>query len=66
MTEYNKSAFLNGGEIMGMTNEQYKGMLLDQMKSWKRILAMAKAAGNTDIQAEVEVEIETLDEKLKV
>lgn len=64
MTEINNSAFLNGGEEMGMTNEQYKGMLLDQMKSWKEILELAKEAGNAVIQKKAEIEIETIHEKL--
>lgn len=50
---------------MGMTDNQYKGMLLDQMETWERILDMAKAAGNTDIQAEVEKQIAKINEKLK-
>ena len=45
MAERNNSYFLNGGEEMGMTDNQYKGMLLDQMETWERILDMAKAAG---------------------
>ena len=65
MAERNEFAFLNGGEEMGMTDKQYKGMLLDQLKSWKRISDMAKAAGNTDIQAEADNEIATINEKLK-
>lgn len=65
MAERNNSYLLNGGEEMGMTDNQYKGMLLDQMEPWERILDMAKAAGNTDIQAEVEKQIAKINEKLK-
>ncbi len=43
----------------------YKGMLLDQMEIWERILGMAKASGNTDIQAEVEKQIAKTNAKLK-
>lgn len=66
MTERNTLTFLNGGEEMGMTNEQYKGMLLDQRKSWKEILKLAIKAGNTEIQEKVESELETIDKKLEV
>ena len=50
---------------MGMTDNQYKGMLLDQLEIWERILSMAKDAGNTDIQVEVEKQIAKINEKLK-
>ena len=50
---------------MGMTDNQYKGMLLDQLEVWERILEMAKVAKNTDIQIEVEKQIAKINEKLK-
>lgn len=59
------SCLLNGGDPVGMTNEQYKGMLLDQLEVWERILDMAKTAGNTNIQVEVEKQIAKINEKLK-
>ena len=59
------SCLLNGGEEMGMTDNQYKGMLLDQLEVWERILDMAKTAGNTNIQSEVEKQIAKINEKLK-
>ena len=65
MAERNNSYFLNGGEEMGMTDNQYKGMLLDQLEVWERILSMAKVAGNIDIQGEVEKQIAKINEKLK-
>ena len=37
-------------EEMGMTNEQYKGVLLDQLEDWEEVLELAH---------------ETKDEKLK-
>lgn len=52
-------------ESEGMTDCQYKGMLLDQLSDWERVLSMAKAAGNTDIQYEVEKQIAKINEKLK-
>lgn len=65
MAEYNDSHLPDGGDDMGMTDSQYKGMLMDQLQVWKRILAMAIAAKNSDIQEEVEKQIEVINEKLK-
>lgn len=65
MSNCDYSCLLNGGEEMGMTDNQYKGFLLNQLKSWKRILALAIESGNTKIQEETEIEIETLNDMLK-
>lgn len=65
MSEYDESYLPNGGDSMGMTDSQYKGMLLDQLEGWQRVLKMAKAVGNTDIQDEVETQIKKIEEKLK-
>ena len=65
MAEYNNSHLPDGDDDMGMTDSQYKGMLMDQLQVWKRILAMAIAAKNSDIQEEVEKQIEVINEKLK-
>lgn len=59
------SYFPNGGDDMGMTDNQYKGMLLDQLEIWQEILEMAIKAGNTEIQEKVEKQIEKTNEKLK-
>lgn len=59
------SCLLNGGDPMGMTNEQYKGMLLDQLDDWKRVLEMAKIAKVSNIQEEIEKQIAKINEKLK-
>nr|WP_325302765.1 hypothetical protein [uncultured Dysosmobacter sp.] len=50
---------------MGMTDNQYKGMLLDQLEVWQRILDMAIEAGNSEIRKEVEKQIAKTNEKLK-
>lgn len=65
MAERDNSRLLNGGEEMGMTNEQYKGFLLNQLKSLKEILVLVTEAGNTEAQKKVELEIETLNDMLK-
>lgn len=50
---------------MGMTDCQYKGMLLEELEDRKRILDLAIKAKNTEIQNEVEKQIEKINEKLK-
>lgn len=65
MAKCDDSYLLNGGDSVGMTNEQYKGMLLDQLEIWEDILEMAKDAGNTEIQKKVEKQIAKTNEKLK-
>lgn len=65
MAECNDSNLLDGGDSLGMTNEQYKGFLLDHLRDLRRIHKLAVEAGNTEIQAEVEEQIETINEKLK-
>ena len=42
-----------------------KGMLLDQLEDWQRILDLAIKGGNTEIQTEVEKLIAKINEKLK-
>ena len=41
MADRNNSVLLNGGEEMGMTDSQYKGMLMDQLADLQRILDLA-------------------------
>lgn len=65
MAEHDDSYLLNGGDSVGMTDSQYKGMLLDQLEDWQRILALAIKGGNTEIQTEVEKLIAKINEKLK-
>ena len=66
MEERNNLSLLNGGvDSMGMTNEQYKGFLLTQLKAWKEVLALAIEAGDTNVQKKVEIEIETQNDMLK-
>jgi hypothetical protein len=65
VTERNNSHLLNGGDDMGMTDNQYKGMLLDQLEDWQEVLDLAIKAGNTEIQEKVEKQIRKINEKLK-
>ena len=59
------SCLPNGGDPVGMTDNQYKGMLLDQLEVWQRILDTAIEAGNSEIRKEVEKQIAKTNEKLK-
>jgi hypothetical protein len=66
MTEYNDSHLLNGGEdSVGMTDNQYKGMLLDELEDWQEVLDLAVEAGNAEIQKKAEKQIAKINEKLK-
>ncbi len=65
MTERDQSDLPNGGEEMGMTDNQYKGMLLDQLEDWQEILDLAIEAKNTEIQKKAEKQIAKINEKLK-
>lgn len=66
MMESNESRLLNGGEdSMGMTDNQYKGMLLDELEDWQEVLDLAVKAGNTEIQKKAEKQIAKINEKLK-
>ena len=65
MVECNNSCLLNGGDCVGMTDSQYKGMLLDQLENWREILDLAIEAGNTEIQKKAEKQIAKINEKLK-
>lgn len=52
-------------EEMGMTNEQYKGMLLDELEDWQEIKDLAEKAGNDEIIAKADKQIHKINEKLK-
>lgn len=65
MADRNDSRLLDGGEEMGMTDNQYKGMLLDQLEDWQEILDLAVEAKNAEIQKKAEKQIAKINEKLK-
>ena len=52
-------------EEMGMTNEQYKGMLLDELEDWQEVLEFAKEEHNEKIIKKAEKQIAKINEKLK-
>lgn len=65
MADRDNSRLPNGGEEMGMTDNQYKGMLLDQLEDWQEILDLAVEAENTEIQKKAQKQIDKINEKLK-
>ena len=56
---------LDGGEEMGMTDNQYKGMLLDELEDWQEVLELAKEAGDIKVQKKAEKQIAKINQKLK-
>ena len=50
---------------MGMTNEQYKGMLLDELEDWEEVKQLAEEAGNKKIKTKADKQIKKINEKLK-
>lgn len=52
-------------EDMGMTNEQYKGLLLDDLEDWEEVLELAKEEKNEKVIAKAEKQIKKINEKLK-
>lgn len=52
-------------EELGMTNEQYKGMLLDELEDWQEVLELAKEIQDARIIKKAEKQISKINEKLK-
>ena len=52
-------------EDMGMTNEQYKGMLLDELEDWIEVKELAEEEGNEKVVKKAEKQIRKINEKLK-
>ena len=52
-------------EEMGMTNEQYKGMLLDELEDWQEALEIAQETDHDKIIKKAEKQIQKINEKLK-
>lgn len=50
---------------MGMTNEQYKGMLLDELEDWQEILDLAEQSKDEKVLLKAQKQIKKINEKLK-
>ena len=52
-------------EYGGMTDLQYKGMLIDQLKNWQDILkSLPDISENTDVREKIERQIKIIEEKM--
>lgn len=52
-------------EEMGMTNEQYKGILLDELEDWQEVLELAEQASDEQVIKKAKKQINKINEKLK-
>lgn len=52
-------------EEMGMTDNQYKGLLLEDLENWEEVLEFAKEENNQKVIAKAEKQIKKINEKLK-
>lgn len=52
-------------EEMGMTNEQYKGLLLDELEDWEEVKELAEKSNDALVIAKAEKQIAKINEKLK-
>lgn len=65
MADHDCSCLLTEGDCMGMTDKQYSGLLIDQLKSWKKVLELSTKSGDTEVQKVAEIEIEAIADKLR-
>lgn len=52
-------------EDMGMTNEQYKGFLIDQLEDWEEVLELAEQSNDEKVIKKAKKQIKKINEKLK-
>lgn len=50
---------------MGMTDNQYKGMLVDEREDWEEVQKLAENEGNKTIAEFAQKKIDKINEKLK-
>ena len=50
---------------MGVTNEQYKDMLSDELEDWQEVLKLAKAENADQVIEKAEQQIAKINEKMK-
>ncbi|MCI8647891.1 MAG: hypothetical protein HFE76_14120 [Firmicutes bacterium] len=50
---------------MGMTDNQYKGLLLEDLENWEEVLEMAKEVEAKEVIKKAEKQIKKINEKLK-
>ena len=52
-------------EEMGMTNEQYKGILLDELEDWQEVFELAEKSNDEEVIKKAKKQINKINEKLK-
>ena len=52
-------------EEVGMTNEKYKGLLLDELEDWQEVLELAKEENNEKVMKKAQKQIAKINEKMK-
>lgn len=52
-------------EEVGLTNEQYKGLLLDELENWEEMLDLALEANNEKIIEKAKKQIDKINKKLQ-
>ncbi len=52
-------------EEVGLTNEQYKGLLLDELEDWEEMLELATEANNEKIIEKAKRQIDKINKKLQ-
>ncbi len=50
---------------MGMTDNQYKGMLVDEREDWEEVKKLAESEGNKNIADFAQKKIDKINEKLR-
>lgn len=61
-----KNSKYSDDDSTGMTDLQYKGMLLDQLNSWQDVLDLAIKAGDDKIQQVIQKNIDIINKKLRM
>ena len=56
---------MKGEEIMGMTDNQYKGFLLNELEDWEEVLDIAREEGAQNTAKKVEGQIEKIKKMLE-
>ena len=50
---------------MGMTNEQYKGLLIDQRQAWQDLKRLLEDGKEEEAREKVEKQLRNIEEKLE-
>ena len=56
---------MKGEEIMGMTDNQYKGFLLNELEDWEEVLDIAREEGAQNTAKKEERQIEKIKKMLE-